>query len=98
MFFDRTLFNNILKFIEGKLSFSEDNITNVYGWNLQLKLNIQELFDEFPSGNDDIKYILKVLDLMDCIKFEVNNPSTIDNLTPKGLKFLFSYLHNIDFS
>ena len=97
MYFDQTLFNNILKVIEEKLSFSEDNITSVHGWNLQLKLNVQEIFDKFPGNTDDIKYILKVLDLMDCIKFETNNPSTIDNLTPKGLKFLFSRLYNIDF-
>lgn len=98
MFFDQTLFNNVLKLIEEKLSFSEEGISNAHSWNLQLKLNVQEIFDKYPNENNEIKYILEVLDLTGCIKFVVNDHTTVDNLTPKGLKFLFFHLHNINFN
>lgn len=97
MTFNPTLFNNILYKIEKNLSFENEDISTPYGWNLKLNLKVQDIFDEYQGEETGIKYVLKVLYLMNCIEFAPNDYSTIGGVTPKGLQFIFSHLHNIDF-
>lgn len=97
MTFNPTLFNNILYKIEKNLSFENEDIYTPNGWNLKLNLKVQDMFDEYQGEETGIKYILEVLYLMNCIEFAPNDHSTIGGVTPKGLQFIFSHLHNIDF-
>lgn len=98
MTFNQQLFVSILSQIENSLSFKEDNITTPYGWSLYLNLRVQDILD-MHSANDqnEIKYILEVLDIMDCIRFASNDHSIIGGITKNGYRFIFSYLHNIEF-
>lgn len=98
MTFNQILFNNILNKIEKSLSFAQEDITTSAGWSLKLNLKVQDIFDEFPNDDkDEIKYILEVLNLMKYISFSQRDNDVIDGVTDKGLKFIFLYLHSIDF-
>lgn len=98
MTFNQQLFVSILNQIEEHLSFDEDNISTPYGWNLKLNLEVQDIFDRHPNNDqNEIKYIIEVLDIMNCIQFSPNDHSIIGGITTKGYEFIFSYLHNIEF-
>ena len=98
MTFNQQLFSSILNQIEESLSFEEDSITTPYGWDLKLNLKVQDIFDRHSKNNkNEIKYIIEVLDIMDCIQFATNDHSIIGGITTKGYWFIFSYLHNIEF-
>lgn len=97
MIFNQSLFNSVLQLIEESLSFVEDNISTAYGWSLKLDLKVQDIFDKHLGEENEIKYIIEVLNIMDCIQFVPNDHSIIGGISAKGYKFIFSYLHNIDF-
>lgn len=97
MTFNESLFNSILKLIEENLSFEQDDICTPYGWSLKLNLKVQDILDKYPEEKNDIKYIIEVLNIMDCIKFASNDHSVIGGITLKGYHFIFSHLHNIEF-
>lgn len=98
MTFNQQLFSSILSQIEESLSFGEDDISTPYGWNLKLNLKVQDIFDRHSKNDkDEIKYLIEILDIMDCIQFTPNDHSIIGGITAKGYEFVFSYLHNIEF-
>lgn len=98
MIFNQQLFSSILNQIEENLSFEEDDISTPHDWNLRLNLKVQDIFDRHSKNDkNEIKYIIEVLDIMDCIKFATNDHSIIGGITAKGYWFIFSYLHNIEF-
>lgn len=99
MTFNQQLFASILNQIEEHLSFEEDDITTPYGWSLKLNLKVQDIFDRHSKNDkNEIKYIIEVLNIMNCIQFASNDHSIIGGITAKGYEFIFSYLHNIEFS
>lgn len=98
MVYDQQLFVSILNQIEENLSFEEDDISTSYGWSLRVNLRVQDIFDKHPSNDiNDIKYIIEVLNITGCIQFAPNDHTIIGGITKKGYKFIFSYLHNIEF-
>lgn len=98
MTFNQQLFISILSQIEEGLSFKEDNISTPYGWSLTLNLSVQDMFDKHSKNDkNEIKYIIEVLEIMDCIQFAPNDHSIIGGITKKGHSFIFSYLHNVEF-
>ena len=98
MIYNQQLFNSILSQIEENLSFAEDNITTPHGWSLKLYLNVQDIFYiHSKNDKDEIKYIIEVLDIIGCIQFATNDHSVIGGITKNGYRFIFSYLHNIEF-
>lgn len=98
MTYNQQLFNSILMQIEENLSFEKDDITTPHGWSLKLNLKVQDIFDRHSKNDkDEIKYIIEVLNIMNCIQFASNDHSVIEGITEKGYEFIFSYLHNIDF-
>lgn len=99
MTFNQQLFGSILNQIEENLSFEEDSISTPYGWSLKLNLKVKDIFDRHSKNDkNEIKYIIEILDIMDCIQFAPNDHSTIGCITAKGYEFIFSYLHNVEFS
>lgn len=98
MTFNQQLFVSILNQIEETLSFEKEDIDTPYGWNLNLNLKVQDIFDKH-SANDqnEIKYIIEILDIMNCIQFAPNDHTVIGSITKSGCRFIFSYLHNIEF-
>lgn len=97
MIFNQSLFNSVLQLIEENLSFEEDGISTAHDWSLKINLKVQDIFDKYPGKENDIKYIVETLDIVGCIQFASNDHSVIGSITDKGYKFIFSYLHNIDF-
>lgn len=97
MTFSKSLFNSVLQLIEDSISFENDDITTPYGWSLKLNLKVQDIFDKHLGEENEVKYIIEVLDIMNCIQFAPNDHSTIGGITEKGYKLIFSYLHNIEF-
>ena len=98
MTFNPSLFNSVLILIEENLTFTEDDISDVYGWDLDLEVKVKDIFDSHPENRkDEIKYIIKVLYIMGYIQFAPNHHSVISSVTEKGYRFIFSYLHNIEF-
>lgn len=98
MVYNQQLFSSILNQIEEKLSFQKDDISTPYGWSLILNLKVQDIFDRH-SGYDknEIKYIIEVLNIMECILFASNDHSIIGGITKTGYDLIFSHLHNIKF-
>ena len=92
------MFVSILNQIEETLSFEKEDIDTPYGWSLNLNLKVQDIFDKH-SANDqnEIKYIIEILDIMNRIQFAPNDHTVIGSITKSGCRFIFSYLHNIEF-
>ncbi len=44
MTFNPSLFNSVLILIEENLTFTEDDISDVHGWDLNLKLKVKDIF------------------------------------------------------
>ena len=98
MNFDSTIFTDILKTLEENISFIGDNISNSQDWNFKLDLSVRTIIDKYPGKSNEVKYVIAILEQMEYIKFAINDTSTIVTLTPKGYKFIFKQLHNIDFN
>ena len=97
MTFNKSLFESILQIIEENLSFEEGGISTSHDWSLKINLKVQDIFDKHPEKENEVKYIVEILDIMNCIQFASNDHSVIGGITEKGYKFIFSYLHNINF-
>lgn len=97
MVYQGVCLETILKTIEEKLTFKGNDLSNPTDWNLELNLPVQEIINKSPKEIDKIRYIIKMLEIMDYIKFKHGDYSVIENLTANGFKFLVFQLHQIDF-
>lgn len=76
--------NNILL----KLHFNGNDISSVQDWNISINLSVQDLINARPSETDEIRFILRCLEIADIIKFKSGNMSIIESLTPNGYKWV----------
>lgn len=98
MTFNKSNLDIVLSAIEEKLSFKGTNLSEPQDWNFQLDLKVQDIINKSPNESDKIRYVIKTLELLGYITFPHGNYSVISDITPKGLKLLFSKLHNIEFN
>lgn len=97
MTFNESNLTIVLNAIEEKLHFAGNNLSSPQDWNFQIGLSVQDVIDKSPKEADKIRYTIKTLEMFEYIKFKNGDYSIIDSITPKGLKYLFLKVHNIDF-
>ena len=90
--------NSVLGAIEESMTFTGEDIANPSDWNLNVNVSVQELIDKEPEKANTIRYVIKVLETLDYIKFHTGDYSTITGITDKGLRLILSKLHQIEFN
>lgn len=95
MTFSAQKLEDILKYIESKLEFESDDLKSSLSYNIYCSVDIDEYLKVMcKNDQDQYKYCLAVLQKIGCI--DISNGVIIE-VTPKGYKFMFKYLYNIDF-
>lgn len=97
MTFNGSNLDIVLRSIEESICFSGEELSEPQNWNLQLNLKVQDIINKSPNEAERIRYIIKTFEIIGYIEFGYGDYSIIKNITPNGLKFLFSRLHNINF-
>lgn len=95
MTFNESNLDIVLKSIEENLHFCGKELSEPQNWNLKLNLSVQDIINKSPSESEKIRYTIKTLEVMGYIKFSNSDYSIIDDITPSGLRYMFSRLHNI---
>jgi hypothetical protein len=96
MNFNETNLNFVLSSIEENLSFQGNNLKEAQDWNIKLNLPIKNLIDKKPETHDEIRFIIETLAYLDYIKINYQE-GIINEITVRGLKFLYLRLHKIEF-
>lgn len=97
MTFNRENMTLVLKEIEKNISFQGSDLSNPQDWNFKIDLPVEDIIKCSPNESDKIRYVIKIFETLEYITFENGNYSVIHYITNKGIKFLFSELHNIEF-
>lgn len=97
MTFNESNLEIVLKSLEENICFSGEELSQPQNWNFQLNLKVQDIINKSPNEAEKIRYTIKTIEMLGYIEFEHGDYSVIKTITPNGLKFLFSRLHNINF-
>lgn len=97
MTFNESNLDIVLEAIEENLHFCGEELSEPQNWNFKLNLPVQDVINKSPIESEKIRYTIKTLEAIGYIKFSNGNYSIIEGITPSGLKYLFSRLHNINF-
>lgn len=87
----------VLEEIEKAISFKGSDLSNPQDWNFELNLSIEDIIKRSPNESDNIRYVIKIFEMLGYITFKCSNFSIIQSITDKGIKFLFSEIHNVKF-
>lgn len=98
MRFNKELFKELLVAIEYRLNFSLEGIKEPQCFDIECNINISEVFDTLNKTSsryklDEYKYCLAILENFDYI---VISHGIINEITPKGLKFMLSTLYGLE--
>ena len=97
MTFNESNLDIVLRSIEESINFYGEEISKPQNWDFKLDLKIQDIINKSPNEAEKIRYTIKTLQMIGYIEFGNSDYSIISHITPSGLKFLFSRLHNINF-
>lgn len=97
MDFNKSNLTIVLDAIEEKLHFCGNDLSSPKDWNLSIGLSVQDIIDKSPKEAEKIRYAIKVLEILDYIKFKNGDYSIIDGITPLGIKYIFRTKYGVDF-
>lgn len=80
-----------------KLHFKGSNISDFHDWSLLINLPVQELINNRPNEADEIRFIIKSLEVIGLIRFKEGDMTIIESLTPNGCKWILKEQYHIDF-
>jgi hypothetical protein len=87
----------ILEEIEKAISFKGSDLSDPQDWNFELNLPVEDIIKRSPNESDNIRYVIKIFEMLGYITFKCDDFSIIQSVTDKGIRFLFSEIHNVKF-
>lgn len=95
MKFQGQTFKFVMDNILSKIHFKGNNISEHQDWVVIIDLSVQDLIKASPNDADEIRFIVKALEVTKIIQLKEGKSDVIESLTPNGYKWILKNKYNM---